>query len=82
MKAKRLAFIMKSYHDAWERLADEYQNFDLDCFVERARIIAPDIFYEEPEIEEIEGEIQSEDGKYILTWEDGMDECMWIYEKI
>ena len=82
MKAKRLATIMTSYNDNWEKLSDEYQYFDLDSFVARARIIAPEIFYESPEIEEIEGEVQDENEHYILTWEDGMDEVMWIYEKI
>jgi hypothetical protein len=81
MEAKKLAIITQS-DEKWEPLADEYQNFDLDSFVERARIIAPHIFYDEPETEEIEGEIQNENERYILTWEDGMDECMRIYEKI
>ena len=81
MKAKRLAFVEKS-DESWELLADEYQNFDLDSFVSRARVIAPHIFYDEPETEEIEGEIQNENERYILTWEDGMDECMRIYERI
>ena len=81
MEAKKLAIITQS-DEKWEPLADEYQNFDLESFVERARIIAPHIFYDEPETEEIEGEIQNENERYILTWEDGMDECMRIYEKI
>ena len=81
MEAKKLAIITQS-DEKWEQLADEYQNFDLESFVERARIIAPHIFYDEPETEEIEGEIQNENERYILTWEDGMDECMRIYEKI
>ena len=81
MEAKKLAIITQS-DEKWEPLADEYQNFDLDSFVERAKIIAPHIFYDEPETEEIEGEIQNENERYILTWEDGMDECMRIYEKI
>jgi hypothetical protein len=81
MEAKRLAYVEKSA-DCWEWLAEEYQNFDLDSFVARARNIAPHIFYKEPYVEEIEGEIQNENERYILTWEDGMDECMRIYEKI
>lgn len=80
MEAKHLAIITQS-DEKWEQLADEYQNFDLDSFVARARVIAPHIFYDEPEIGEIEGEIQNEDTNYILTWEDGMDECMRIYQK-
>lgn len=80
MEAKRLSFISKS-DDCWEQLAEEYQNLDLDSFVARAKVIAPHIFYEEPETEEIEGEIQVENDNYILTWEDGMDECMYIYQK-
>ena len=81
MEAKRLAIIEKS-DDRWEPLADEYQYFDLDSFVARARIIAPHIFCEEPWVEEIEGEIQNENEHYILTWEDGIDEVMRIYEKL
>jgi len=80
MEAKHLAIITQS-DDCWEKLADEYQLWDLDSFVARARIIAPHIFFDEPEFSEIEGEIQNEDGNYILTWEDGMDECMRIYQK-
>lgn len=81
MKAKRLSFMSKS-DEKWEILAEEYQNLDLDSFVSRAKILAPHIFYDEPWIEETEGEIQTENEHYILTWEDGMDEVMWIYEKI
>ena len=81
MKAKRLAYVEKS-DNCWELLAEEYQNLDLDSFVARARIIAPSIFYTEPWEDEVEGEIQDENERYILTWEDGMDEQMWIYEKI
>ena len=82
MKAKRIAFVEQS-DNAWERLADEYQNLDLDSFVARAKIIAPHIFFESPEIEEvIEDEIQNQNDNYILTWEDGMGECTKIYEKL
>ena len=81
MEAKRLSFISKS-DDCWEQLAEEFQNLDLDSFVARAKIIAPHTFYIEPWNEEIEGEIQSESDNYIVTWEDGMDEQIWIYEKI
>ena len=81
MEAKRLSIISKS-DECWDQLADEYQNLDLDSFVARARIIAPHIFCEEPWVEEIEGEIQTENENYILTWEDGMDEVMWIYQKL
>ena len=80
MKAKLLAIMVKS-HDLWESLACDYQVFDLDSYIARARIVAPDIFLKDPEIEEIEGEIQDSDDNYILTWEDGMDECMRIYQK-
>ena len=81
MEAKRIAFIEKS-DDCWELLAEEYQNLDLDSFVARARIIAPHIFCDKPWVEDVEGEVQTENGNYILTWEDGIDEEMKIYEKI
>ena len=80
MEAKLLAIMVKS-HDLWESLACDYQVFDLDSYIARARIVAPDIFLKNPEIEEIEGEIQDSDDNYILTWEDGMDECVRIYQK-
>ena len=82
MKAKLLATVSE-FHDCWQQLSDEYQNLDLDSFVARARIIAPHIFSESPEIEEvIEDEIQNQNDNYILTWEDGMGECTKIYQKI
>ena len=80
MKAKLLA-IMERSHDLWEQLANDYQVFDLDSYIERARILAPDVFLENPETEEIEGEIQDENNDHIITWEDGMDEIVRIYQK-
>lgn len=80
MKAKLLA-IMERSHDLWEQLANDYQVFDLDSYIERARILAPDVFLENPETEEIEGEIQDENNEHIITWEDGMDEIVRIYQK-
>jgi len=81
MKAKLLA-IMERSHDLWEQLANDYQVFDLDSYIERARILAPDVFLENPETEEIEGDIQDENNEHIITWEDGMDEIVRIYQKI
>ena len=80
MKAKLLAIMEKS-HDLWEQLANDYQVFDLDSYIERARILAPDVFLENPETEEIEGDIQDENNEHIITWEDGMDEIVRIYQK-
>ena len=37
---------------------------------------------DKPWVEDVEGEVQTENGNYILTWEDGIDEEMKIYEKI
>ena len=81
MEARLLAVMVKS-HDLWESLACDYQVFDLDSYIARARIVAPDIFFENPQTEEIEGDIQDENDKNIITWEDGMDETVRIYEKI
>lgn len=82
MKAKLLATVSE-FHDCWQQLADEYQNLDLDSFVSRAKIIAPEVFLENPEIEEvIEDEIQNQNDNHILTWEDGMGEAVRIYQKI
>lgn len=80
MKAKLLA-IMERSHDLWEQLANDYQVFDLDSYIERARILAPDVFLENPETEEIEGDIQDENNEHLITWEDGMDEIVRIYQK-
>lgn len=78
---KRIAYI-DQFNSCWEQLADEYQNIDLDSWVARARIIAPTAFYAEPIKEDVEGEIQCESENYILTWEDGICECVRIYEKV
>ena len=64
----------------WEQLADDYQNFDFDSFV--ARVLNYGSAVRDEEVDEIEGEIQNENERFILTWEDGMDECVRIYEKI
>ena len=72
-----------AFYDAskgfWEQLADDYQYFDLDSFV--ARVLDYGSVVRDEEVEEIEGEIQNENERYILTWEDGMDECVRIYQK-
>ena len=77
----KLIAIYDASDEFWEQLSDEYQNLDLCSFVARVKILHPEIIRED-EAEEIEGEIQNEDECYILTWEDGMDECVRIYEKI
>lgn len=77
----KLIAIYTASEDFWEQLSDEYQYFDLDSFVERVKILHPEIIRED-EAEEIEGEIQNETMRYILTWEDGMGECVRIYEKV
>lgn len=82
MKARLLA-VHSEFDASYEQMSEEYQNLDLDSFVARAKIIAPHIFFESPEIEEvIEDEIQNQNDNYILTWEDGMGECTKIYEKL
>ena len=77
----KLIAIYDAFDEFWERLADEYQNFDLDSFVARVKVLCPQIIRED-EADEIEGEIQNENERYILTWEDSMDEVVRIYEKI
>ena len=77
----KLIAIYSASDEFWERLADEYQNFDLDSFVARVKVLCPQIIRED-EADEIEGEIQNENERYILTWEDSMDEIVRIYEKI
>ena len=67
--------------ECYEPLTNEYQNLDLESFVARVKILYPEMIRED-EIDEIEGEIQNENEHYILTWEDGMDECVRIYEKV
>lgn len=78
-RAKLIAIYSKS-DDCYETLTNEYQNFDLDSFVERAKILYPTIFRDD-EVSEVEGEIQNENERYILTWEDAIEECVRIYEK-
>ena len=80
MKLKLIA-IYDEFDKFFEQLSDEYQNFDLDSFIDRVRILYPDLIRED-EADEIEGEIQNENERYILTWEDSMDEVVRIYEKI
>ena len=79
-KAKRIAFYDES-DDCYDTLTNEYQNFDLDSFVARVKVLHPEIIRDD-EAEEIEGEIQDENDRYILTWEDSMCECVRIYEKV
>ena len=43
MKAKLIAKFF-DYDDCWDKLSEEYQYFDLDSFVSRAKIIAPEVF--------------------------------------
>ena len=81
MKAKLLAVMVRS-HDMWEQLANDYQVFDLESYIERARILAPEVFLENPDAEEIEGDIQDMNNDHIITWEDGIDETVRIYETI
>lgn len=76
----KLIAIYFASDNCYEPLTNEYLNLDLDSFVERAKILYPEIIRED-EIEETEGEIQNENEHYILTWEDGMDECVRIYQK-
>lgn len=79
-KIKLIAIYFKS-DECYERLTDEYQNFDLDSFVARVKFLFPEIIRED-DVEEIEGEIQNENERYILTWEDAIEECVRIYEKM
>jgi len=81
MEAK-LIIIYSASHYGWEQMAEEYQWLDFESFIERIKILFSDIVCEEPTVEEIEGEVQNETSRYILTWEDGMDECVRIYEKL
>ncbi len=82
MIAKRLAFIDQC-DDCWDLLADEYQVFDLESWVARAKVIAPSVFYDSPEDEEVEGEVMAENDKFILTSDDSLFcECVRIYQKI
>ena len=75
----KLIAIFDSSDDFWEQLADDYQYFDFESFVSRVKN-HPDAL-RDCEAEEIEGEIQNENERYILTWEDGMNEVVRIYEK-
>ena len=75
----KLIAIYDAFDEFWEQLGDDYQYFDFDSFVARVKNY-PKALRDE-EVEEIEGEIQNENERYILTWEDGMDECVRIYEK-
>ena len=75
----RLIAVWSNDDDKFQELADDYQVIDLDSFVERARIVAPE-FFRTPVEEDVEGEIQDESDDYIITWEDGMNETVRIYE--
>ena len=75
----KLIAIYDASKEFWEQLADDYQHFDFDSFV--ARVLDYGSVARDEEVDEIEGEIQNENERYILTWEDGMDECVRIYQK-
>ena len=79
-KAHRI-FILTKSDERYDEIADIYQTLDLDSFIERVKILYPDLFEYNDEKEEIEGEIMAETVSYAITWEDGMDECTRIYQK-
>ena len=79
-KAHRI-FILTKSDERWDEIADIYQTLDLDSFVERVKILYPNLFEYNDEKEEFEGEIQAKTISYAITWEDGMDECIRIYQK-
>lgn len=80
-QSAKLIAIYFAGDECYEPLTNEYQNLDLESFVARVKILYPEMIRED-EIDEIEGEIQNENEHYILTWEDPIEDCVRIYEKV
>ena len=79
MEAKRVIWYSAS-DPAWDELAEVYHLLTLDEFVDYIRKKFPHLVHE-PEDEEVVDEVQSESERYLLTWSDGMDEFVTIYER-
>ena len=79
MEAKRVIWYSAS-DAAWVELSELYHEMTLDEFVEYIREHYPELVHE-PEAEEVTDEVQSESEHYLLTWGDGMDEFVTIYER-
>lgn len=82
MTAKLLLFVCQE-DDCWNALAEKYgEDYRIEDVLELARLCHPGVVREDNnENGEVEGEIQDENERYILTWEDSISECMRIYEK-
>jgi len=79
MEAKRFIWYSQS-EEAWEELAEAYQRMTLDEFVEYIREHYPHLVHE-PEAEEVVDDVQATSEHHLLTWSDGMDEFVTIYER-
>ncbi len=73
--------------ELWDEIAEWYQNLGTDAMVAMIQnrypklIISDEVSYI-VEHKDVEGEIQDETSEYILTWENGIGECLRIYKII
>ncbi len=82
MEAKLILYA-EQYDECWEALSEKYnEDYVIEEVLGLARRSYPEVMREDGnEIGEVEGEVQGENGRYILTWEDGIGECIRIYQK-
>ena len=82
MEAKQI-LIVDQYDCCWDAFAKKYEEaYSIEDLLKLARDRYPEVMRDgDDEIGEVEGEVQDENERYILTWEDGIGECMRIYQK-
>lgn len=81
MIAKLVALVTKA-DGCWKALVEAYKE---EYRVEDVIFLISKRYHEvfvEPREEIVEGQVQDENRMHILTWEDGMDETIRIYEKL
>ena len=81
MIARLVALVTKS-DGCWNALVEAYKEDYRVCDVMFLIAKRYHEVFVEPREELVEGEIQDEDRTHVLTWEDGMDETIRVYEKI
>ena len=81
MKA-RLYVTVYDTDDCWDALAEVYQSKGLAGLVDHIKTEYPYLIYNDPYVEDTDGEVQEEENGFVLTWEDGIGEVMRIYQKV
>lgn len=81
MEAKKIVFYTAG--DArWDALYELWEHCNsIGAFVDAIRKDYPDLVVSDPETEDVY-DITDMDDRYVLSWEDGMDECVSIYERL